>query len=84
MATIQTTAFTVSNAKATEMVDIICQEYNYQTTVPDGNGRSIPNPQTKAQFTQAIIDNFFQTWLKNMYRTYKERVAAAAADTNLD
>lgn len=81
MATIQTTAKTVSAAIASEVVDAICEEYGYQALLPnpaysEGNGQpeTIPNPQSKAQFSQARLDEFTYTWVKNIVVSRRKRL----------
>jgi len=79
MATIQTTAKTISNAQALEFVYAICEEYQYQNLIPnplfgqEGQAETIANPQTKSQFAQARFDEFAHTWARSIVISYRKR-----------
>lgn len=71
MATIQSTAKTVSTALASEIVDTICEEFDYQ----------IGNPQTKAQFAQEKLDMHLYGWIKSLVLTRRRKNAAIDTTT---
>ena len=79
MANIQTSPWTVPNAKALKQVDFICEEFNYQTEI-DG----VPNPETKAQFAQRMMDETFKTWNINLFKRKNKELRAVAVDPNVD
>jgi len=90
MATIQTTAKTVTTAQALGFVDAICDEYGYQETIsnPDytsenGQPETIPNPQSKAQFAQSKLDEFALTWGRNIMISYRRRQLVVDTNTGL-
>lgn len=83
---IQTSTIRVPTAKAATLRDAICYEHGYQDLVSDPNnpsGPMIPNPVTKAQFAQAVIDARFKEWLKNLYRSHVQKEAVRTVDLEL-
>jgi len=56
MATVTISHTFASAAIATRIGNAICSNNGYQTTVDDGTGNQIPNPQTKLQFCKAWLD----------------------------
>lgn len=90
MATIQTTAKTVTSQQALKFVDAVCDEYGYQATVSNPNytpesglPETIPNPITKAQFAQSKMDEFVLTWGRNIVISYNRRQIAVDTNTGL-
>lgn len=90
MATIQTTAKTVTLAQALKFVDAVCDEYGYQPTIPNpayipenGQPETIPNPISKNQFTQSKLDEFAWTWGRNIVIAYNRRQVAVDTNTGL-
>lgn len=67
-----TISFTVSAGTQTELVDALCAEYGYQSTV---NGS--PNPETRNQFAVRHV----REWMKARIRTYREAQAKAQASS---
>ena len=93
MATIQTTAKTVTTQQATDFRDAICREYGYQETIanpnfnrelpedPQTNPATIANPITKATFAQNKLDEFAWTWGRNIVINYRKSLQPPI-DTN--
>jgi hypothetical protein len=71
-----TLSITVPNNIATRVADAICNLNGYQETISDGNGGTIPNPQTKLEFVKHYVINV----LKNQVISYEGRIAADAAN----
>jgi hypothetical protein len=63
------------NASKDAVIDAFAAMGGYQDTVPDGNGSTIPNPQTKQQFYTKRITQF----IRDTYKSYKISVAEKAA-----
>lgn len=78
MATFQPKQFTIPNGKALKLLDYFASHHNYQDTI-DGQ----PNPETKAQFMQRKMDEHIETWLRNIFRTEKERELQSGQDFDL-
>jgi hypothetical protein len=78
-----TITLTIDNARIARVVDAICANNGYQETVPnpdptwDGvlKPQYIPNPQTKAQFTNAWL----RKTLKEQTRQHEGNRAAESA-----
>jgi len=94
MATIQTTAKTVTTNQALKFVDAVCDTYGYQATisnpayevvdgVPNGQPETIPNPVSKAQFAQHKLDDFALTWARNIIIDYNRRQIVVDTNTGL-
>lgn len=74
-----TVTIIVPDEKQIDLRDTICSALGYQDTI---NGQ--PNPQTKAQFLNVQAADHLKIWLKNTYKTEKERllaIASAASNT---
>ena len=56
--------------------DAVCAHYNYQVNTVDENGQPVPNPQTKAEFTNGIVRGFLSEHL----HVYELEVARAQAE----
>ncbi len=75
--------FTIPDAKATRIIDGICGNLNYQTTIQADN-KDIPNPETKNQFAKRMIIQL----MKDHVIAYERRLAqetagqTVAADVN--
>lgn len=60
-----TITFTISPDHLNKLVDAICINYNYQPLLPDDEGNlTIPNPESKAEFTRRMIINFLKENVK--------------------
>jgi hypothetical protein len=59
--------------------DAIAAAYGYQTTIPDGNGGTIPNPESKAQFARRMIGGH----IKSVVRTQELAAARVASETSI-
>lgn len=59
----------------------------YQPTVPDGQGGTVPNPETRAQFCRRKLAEYVkatvQGWEANAAAHTAAQAAAAAADSEL-
>lgn len=82
MATFSAT-ITYPDNKQIELRDIISLELGYQSTIDDGQGGSIPNPQTKAAFIQEKVNEHLKQWIQNMYKAGKDKQAILLVDGNL-
>lgn len=60
-------------------IEAICYAYRYQTTI-DTNNEIIPNPETKEQFTNRILQTFITQHVKN----YEIKLAQDAAAANIN
>lgn len=56
-----------------------CDEHGYQATVMDANGGAIPNPETKQQFAERILKQYFQRLSKEQ-RLIRARESVVVAD----
>lgn len=72
-------SFEIPDAQAARLVEAICGLGNYQATLPDGRGGTIPNPQTKPQFARERVRHY----LISRVKTWEEDQAAAAARANV-
>lgn len=64
------------DAIKTRIIDVVCAQYNRPEFVgKDENGDDIPNPTSKADFTQNIVKSF----LKEVTIAYEAGKAADAA-----
>lgn len=52
---------TITNAD----IDLLAKSLNYRTTVPDGEGNLIPNPQTKGAFCKEFIIKLAKERIRN-------------------
>ena len=74
---------TIPDTKAPRVVNAICANYGYQTDVPlvpanpDTPEATMPNPETKAQFTKKQVINF----LKEHVIAYEANQASETART---
>jgi len=72
----------VADSDVTRIYDAIANNYKYQTTVGfDGDKNPILNSQSKADFTNGIIQGFLAEHVK-VYELEKARQAAEAAASN--
>lgn len=55
MAIVDLITLRADSTKITRILDGICEDNNYQSTIVDAEGNSIPNPETKAQFAKRIV-----------------------------
>lgn len=86
MAIITVTA-TYPDAKQLDVRDTLASAFGYTATIDDGQGGTIPNPQSKVQFVQSKLDNRFKAILRSIYREEKDRqtaIALAAANEELE
>jgi hypothetical protein len=67
----------VPDAAMPRVVDAFTKQYNYQDTIPDpaNIGQTLPNPETKAQFTQRMI----RTHIKDTVAMYEGMAANQTA-----
>lgn len=56
----KTLIVTVPDEKATVLIDAFAEHFNYQVTIIDENGKSIPNPQSKKEFALEKLKKFIQ------------------------
>jgi len=69
----------VADSDVTRVYDAIANNYKYQATTGfDDNGSAIPNPVTKAEFTNSVLQGFLAEHVK-VYELEKARQAAEAA-----
>jgi len=90
MATIQTTAKTVTTQQALKFVDAVCDTYGYQAiisnpayTPENGQPETIPNPVSQNQFAQDKLDDFALTWGRNIVIEYNRRQLVVDTNTGL-
>ncbi len=67
--------------KQAELRDTIAFELSYPEVVDDGNGGTIPNPQSKSQFIQVKANEMLKDWVSNTFKSGKTRLTVI--DTNL-
>lgn len=60
---------TIPNECVTDLVEGICYEGGYQDYVPDGEGGTQPNPESKTDFAKRI----HKEWLQKKYIAQRER-----------
>jgi hypothetical protein len=68
----------IPDSDVNRVYDAIANNYRYQSTSRDGEGNSIPNPQSKAEFTNSIVQGFLGEHVK-VYELEKARQTAEAA-----
>ena len=69
----------VKDSDIDRVYDAIANNYKYQATTGfDDNGAAIPNPVTKAEFTNGVLQGFLAEHVK-VYELEKARQAAEAA-----
>jgi len=71
----------VADSDVTRIYDAIANNYKYQSTTFDGAGNPVQNPQSKADFTNGILQGFLAEHVK-VYELEKARQAAEAAASN--
>lgn len=50
----------IPDADFVDVRDTLARVWKYPTTIDDGNGNQIPNPQSKAQFLKAYVAKFIK------------------------
>jgi hypothetical protein len=78
MATLSLT-YDTGSVSLTRIQDAIAAAYGYQATIPDGNGGTIPNPESKAQFARRMIG----VHIKSVVRNQELAAARAASETSI-
>lgn len=73
-------SFQLPDAKETAIIDAWCYQEGYQTTVSDGAGGMIANPETKVQFAKRTVKNK----MKEAYVRYQAEQARIAATAIAD
>ena len=75
----------IPDAQMTNVVSAFTQMYGYQDTIPDPdpdpakNGKPIPNPETKQQFTQRLIRNYIKDTVASHQGQQAQQQAAQTA-----
>ncbi len=64
--------FTVSSTNKTRIIDGIAGQHNYQATIEDAEGKSIPNPETKGVFVKRMA----REWVISNVRSFEANQAA--------
>ena len=64
-----TKTYNIPNEHVAELIEVYGQ--NYQEDIDDGNGNTIPNPQTKAQFASEIFDKEIINSVKRRVQDYR-------------
>lgn len=62
-------------ANGNRIQDAFAAQYGYQATIPDGSGGTIPNPESKNQFTKRKIAEY----VKDVVKGHEANLAADAA-----
>ena len=76
--------FTLTTENVNKLISALCAHYNYQETITDELGKSLPNPETRAAFSKRMIMSFMKDHVR-AYAIEEARAAAeAAANTNID
>jgi hypothetical protein len=71
-------SFNTGTVPLSRIQDAFALAYGYQATVSDGNGGQIPNPETKAQFTQRKIREYVVSVVKSQETEAARRTAESA------
>lgn len=72
-----TVSRTISNADALRLVDAYCGKYGYQATISDPNLGTIPNPESRQQFADRMLN---KRAFHSIIKEWETGVAAATAD----
>ena len=71
------------DSKAVEIRNALCLAGQYLTTIDDGAGNQIPNPQTKTQFFTEMCKDHLKTWIKNTYKDIKDKETLESIDNTI-
>lgn len=80
----KTITITIVEAIAPDVINAYASEYNYQAEIDDGQGWTIPNPETKAQFALRMFTDQAQANIRSAYKSYMTSLGAQAAQLQAD
>jgi len=80
----KTITITIVEAIAPDVINAYAREYNYQAEIDDGQGGTIPNPETKAQFALRMFTDQAQANIRSTYKSYMTALGAEAAQLQAD
>lgn len=76
-----TITITIPDPVAQRVITAVSEYFGYAAQIPDpATGGSIPNPETRAQFSQRMIRDYLKTIVKN----YEAGIAAGASQTKTE
>lgn len=81
MATIQ---IDIPDASLARVRDAVAAAYGYSATIPNVDGTTSPNPQTKTQFVKQVIANLVKNIVKNYEADRDSLVARQSAISSVD
>lgn len=88
-----TATFTYPDSKQADLRDTLALAFNYNSVIPNPNytvgsqePETIPNPMTKGQYIQHVINDHLRKYVKNTYERQKQIIAEQSIeklDTNI-
>lgn len=74
-----TATITYPDNKQIDLRDTLSTAFGYQDIIDEQ-----PNPQNKSQFIQSKVNEFLYNWIKNTYKSEKERQQLISAQLGND
>lgn len=71
-------SFDTGSVPLSRIQDAFASAYGWTATVSDGNGGTIPNPETKAQFMRRKVKEYVTDVVKGQEREAARRTAESA------
>lgn len=76
--------FTIPDAVLPRVISSLCNYYNYQSTVTNAQGQSVPNPETQSAYAKRMIAQVMLNAIKTAESQSAQQAAIAAANANVD
>lgn len=77
-----TATFNYPDNKQADLRDTLALAFGYNLIIPNPNyilggqePETIPNPMTKAQYIQHVVNDHLRQWIKNTYERQKQIIA---------
>ncbi len=67
-----------------DVIDAYAWQFNYQETIRNAEGETVPNPESKAQFANRMFVEMAQSNIRSMYKSYMRYLGAEAAALEAD
>lgn len=74
-----TLTINIPDANASRIIGDICTFWNYQATLTDMTGNTIPNPETQNQFARRMVLETMKGWVATVEGNAAGAAASAAA-----
>ncbi len=71
----------IKDAYVAEMINVF--GHDYLTDIPDGQGGTIPNPETKGQYAGRQLDRGVKSYIHLRVKSYRQKIATPIDDTEI-